>query len=78
MRGERTSGEDEREETGHGRTTQRRVLMSDQNPSSCSLRMVGDWGGVPLGVSNGLAICSVAQSFARAEICRTFEFGRVR
>ena len=40
--------------------------------------MVGDWGGVPLGVSKGLAMWSVVQSLARAGIEGTFESGRVR
>lgn len=51
--------------------------MSDQKPSSWGFRVVGDWGGVPLGVSKGLIrTCSVAQSFARAGIYRTFESER--
>lgn len=53
--------------------------MSDQNPSSCGLRKVGERGGLPLGVPpKGLTTCSVILPVARTRVVRTFEPGRVQ
>jgi hypothetical protein len=59
----------------HGRTTQRRVLTSDQKPSPGCLRVVGDRGGVAFGLSKGLRMCLVTESFGKARIAHTFESG---